>query len=440
MSLEALWNCLAAVCTMLTGVSFLALLIDGWRRPRRHSLLILLTAAALIAAFQVACFHLLDLDTANFFTTLADLGSLVLTLVLARWNRGRLLFSIAAAYSFTFSTVFISYLFSARVGPVQLAARVVLAGIFCVILLRWFAPCLRSAFRIDISGWYGLSLLPITFGLLSFTVTAGKFSAVGSSTNFAPYFPGISIVTGSFVLLILPICTYVVLYQFFRSLNRHYAAFREREALSAGVAALEYQQKNAQRLWERNAAFLTELEQELALVKAAVSSGDLSGALVLTEGLEGEVFQVMNAKHARHYTDEPLSDAVLRDYAAMAENEGIDLSISFSLPQELELDNAALAVVLSNALENAMNACRAQPEGAPRCISLSTNNTPVQFFLQLENSCARPVEFDHVDGYPVSRREGHGYGTRSIASFVRQNHGMLRYEWHDGVFSLKLLL
>ena len=116
------------------------------------------------------------------------------------------------------------------------------------------------------------------------------------------------------------------------------------------------------------------------------------------------------------------------------------LTIRFDLPQRPLLDPAALAVVLSNVLENAVRACLDQAAGRPRSIYLFTRNSAEQFFLQIENTCDGPVVFDPATGFPKAMRDGHGYGTRSIAAFARQNGGSLRYEWRGGVFRLQMLI
>lgn len=434
MTPDAFWRCLCAVVTLLTGVCSMVLLTDHWRFPLPKTRLLIILATAATVIFHICCFLLMDANSADLWATLADAATLVLVPVAAQWGRGRLLFSIMVAYSFAFSTVFLSFLFFTHIGPAHFAARLALAVLCAVYLKRWFAPSLHSAYGIDIAGWYGLSLLPILFALLFFTVTAGKFLRAQSTA--VSYIPD---VTFNCILLLLPICTYAVLYQFFRCLTERYAGFREHAALSAQVLALEAQQNNDLRLRCRDERFLNALRGNLDQLDSRLRVGDLPGALALSEELEGRVTTSMSLRSA-HYCDEALLNAVLRDYAFMAEAEGVDLSVRFSLPEELKLDTAALAVVLSNALENAMNACRAQPPGRPKRIALSTQNSPVQLFLQIENSCDGPVLFDHTDGYPVAQREGHGYGTRSIAAFARQNHGALRYGLHNGIFLFQLLI
>ena len=45
-----------------------------------------------------------------------------------------------------------------------------------------------------------------------------------------------------------------------------------------------------------------------------------------------------------------------------------------------------------------------------------------------------------MTGLPAATREGHGYGTRSIAAFVRAGGGVLEYEAEDGWFILRMMI
>ena len=437
MTTDALLNCLAAVFTQITGAVFLFLLSDNWRFSRRTSILSFAGVSFLSTLFQACCFYFLDLNTGNLFAMLGDVASLILAPILIRWRNGRLLFSMAATYSFTFSTVMFSHLLFPQITPEHLAVRFTITALFFLFLHRWFAPCLRSTFRIDVSGWYGLALIPLLFGLIFFTLTAGKFSTPSSPLNRP--FSAIPNATIHYVLLIFPPCTYLVLYHFFDALLQRYAGFREHATLSARLTTLETRQRNETQRLDTQQHFLESLERDLHHIDSLICGGQLEAALGVSEGIERSAATLMETGGRRRFTHVPILDAVLSDYAAAAGVSGVAFSIQFVLPDESGLDTTALAVVLSNALENAITACNAQPTGRPKEIRLTTASTPAQFFLLLENTCDTPVAFDH-DGYPVSNRPGHGYGTRSIAAFVQQYNGFLRYQWRDGRFSVQFLL
>ena len=83
-------------------------------------------------------------------------------------------------------------------------------------------------------------------------------------------------------------------------------------------------------------------------------------------------------------------------------------------------------VLLSNALENAIHACReVQKEGKEARIEVQIYEKQQQVFLQIKNSCAGAPIFEN--GVPVSKKKGHGIGTRSICAIVERYGGVYTF-------------
>lgn len=171
MTSDSFWSCLCAISTMLTGCLFATLLVDDWRFSKERLRIMLPVILLLAALSQVLCFRFLDLNRANLAVTYLDVTVLLLAPALVHWRKRRLLFSMAVAYSFTFSTVFFSHLLFPSFGPENLAVRLISLAVMALFLARRFGPSLRRAFQIEIGGWYGLSLRPLLFAFLFFTQT-----------------------------------------------------------------------------------------------------------------------------------------------------------------------------------------------------------------------------------------------------------------------------
>ena len=58
--------------------------------------------------------------------------------------------------------------------------------------------------------------------------------------------------------------------------------------------------------------------------------------------------------------------------------------------------------------------------------------------LQVENPVAKMPEF--VDGIPVSAKEGHGIGVKSIIYYVEQLNGQCQFSVSDQLFILKIFI
>ena len=98
---------------------------------------------------------------------------------------------------------------------------------------------------------------------------------------------------------------------------------------------------------------------------------------------------------------------------------------------------AELAIVFSNALENAIHACMRLPEEQReiRCKVISYPNLMFEF----SNPYTGTVRFDER-GLPVSSRQGHGIGSHSIAAFCEKHGAAYQYTAENGQFTLRVIL
>ena len=111
------------------------------------------------------------------------------------------------------------------------------------------------------------------------------------------------------------------------------------------------------------------------------------------------------------YCQDVIINATLSTYFEQAKEAGIVLETRLQFTDTLPIDSGEIAIVIANALENAINACLLLPKEKRR-IAVQCICTP-KFMLEISNSCKEEVLFSK-DGLPLSRENGHGIGTRSI--------------------------
>ena len=113
----------------------------------------------------------------------------------------------------------------------------------------------------------------------------------------------------------------------------------------------------------------------------------------------------------------------------------MEAQISFANTRSV--NEGELAIVVANALENAIHANLELPQ-EQRKIRCKMVGTP-GVMLEISNPCAAAVTFDR-DGLPVAQREGHGLGVQSISAFCRKTGAVCQFGLTDGWFRLRLVL
>jgi len=129
-------------------------------------------------------------------------------------------------------------------------------------------------------------------------------------------------------------------------------------------------------------------------------------------------------------------NCVISDYATRCKAQAVPFSCSVTL-DDIHVDETMFASILSNALDNALNAQRALPL-EKRSIKLMIKNSGIKLLMSVKNPIGQPVIFS--DGLPVSGKDGHGYGTQSIRFLTDQMGGNCQFSVQEDTFILRVVL
>ena len=137
------------------------------------------------------------------------------------------------------------------------------------------------------------------------------------------------------------------------------------------------------------------------------------------------------------YSGNEMLNSVLSIYHSRFTDRGLSLICNVSTGKELPCSDLSLCTILSNALENSMHALE-QLESPSKWARLTLSQKKNHILFQLENPVEKIPAF--VDGVPVSTRNGHGIGVRSIIYYVEQLHGQCHFSIVDHCFVLRIII
>ena len=152
-------------------------------------------------------------------------------------------------------------------------------------------------------------------------------------------------------------------------------------------------------------------------------------------------YQMETGRHSMQYLfcQNMAVNAVISYYASLAESCHIKMDFKVIVPQKISISDVDLSLLFGNLLENAIHACReVQKEGKEARIEVQIYEKQQQVFLQIKNSCAGAPIFEN--GVPVSKKKGHGIGTRSICAIVERYGGVYTFSLEKEYFVLRLNL
>lgn len=139
----------------------------------------------------------------------------------------------------------------------------------------------------------------------------------------------------------------------------------------------------------------------------------------------------------KNYCCNTIINSITSYYISLAKASSISCKTSIDLPETLLVDSFELAMTVSNILENAIQACKLLPV-SKRWIRFCATYSG-QLLLSISNSCVQEVKLSK-DGFPVTLKDNHGIGTKSILAFVNHQKGEVIYDVKDGVFCISIII
>ena len=288
---------------------------------------------------------------------------------------------------------------------------------------RFLRRPFRMLVRVIPARWDVLTLIPCVFCVYLIFVSAWPGSYLENEAQRAYVYAAV-------IPLVL------VYAAVFKSLLAQYRIQMERQStalLTVQISALKEKVQQVKEVEKGIRIQRHDLRHQLQAVKELVAQGDKDAALAFLDTTQNRLDEPKEICWCRL----PVLDAVFSSYFRQAKSQSISVEAAVSLPDALPVDEGELAIVLANALENAIHANLSLPE-EKRKIRCKTVAVP-GVMLEISNPCAGDVSFDS-NGLPAAQGEGHGLGVQSISAFCRKNGAVCQFNLTDGWFRFRLVL
>ena len=141
------------------------------------------------------------------------------------------------------------------------------------------------------------------------------------------------------------------------------------------------------------------------------------------------------------YTGSAVLDTVLSAKIHEAQKQQIQLIPAIAIYEKLNIRTIDLALLLGNALDNAIEATANIVDEAERKIYLSVKSYQNVLHIRVKNPVLEPVRIENNTVQTTKiNREFHGLGISNMKSIVEKYDGTFSIESSDGVFILNIVL
>ena len=286
------------------------------------------------------------------------------------------------------------------------------------------------------SNWMGIPRLAIksTTELGILLILPLVYYVFDYATNvYTTLFHSGSVVTVEFLAFALCAFYLMFLAVYLREYEEKETAERERWMLetrdSAAIKELE--------AWRQSGRELSILRHDmrhfLRGLAALIEEGHADEALKRID----ELCEVGDRTAVRRFCANETVNIALSSFNSDINRNGITANLRAAVPETIHVGDADLFSVLSNALENAITAASAAPQGK-RFVDFDLRLEDGQLLLLVSNTFDRAPRM--VDGMPVAGHTGHGFGTKSIKLAVERMNGNCQFRINGDRFELRAVM
>lgn len=403
----------------------MAFLFMDSRYSRRRTIFIVSSVTLLLMAAVAVLHRAVDRGAAFWiFAITIHIPLILLLFTLSRFRGWRLIFQQLSVVLFCtlihHTSGLVYYLSGSRFWVLVLSCVVLSTGVIWF-LVRFLRPLFFQILLELHRGWWLICLVMATYYIISVYLIPG----------YAGFDPRSTIIKPAIGLLILGV--YSILMFFFTSIKNEMEARHNAQMSALQLSALQSRMEAVKAAENAIRTERHDLRHRLQAVAELVLRGDKDAALDFLDAAQKRLDDQKEIRWCRP----PVLDAVFSSYFDQAQNQGISVEAKISLSDTLGVNEGELAIVLANALENAIHANLDLPpeQRKIRCKMVGTPGV----MLEISNPCAAAVTFDS-NGLPVAQREGHGLGVQSISAFCRKTGAVCQFSLTGGWFQLRLTL
>lgn len=210
----------------------------------------------------------------------------------------------------------------------------------------------------------------------------------------------------------------------YKKLLQNFRLRTELSLLEQEESSLNQYVEEARARYEKTKSFRHDIKNHITVVKDLLQNGKQEEALTYI----GDLADMSAALSFPCSTNNPVADILVGNKLGIAESMGIDVECSLLLPYPCPIRDIDFCIILSNALDNAIHACRDIEDGPGKYIRVTGRIQGDFILMEVENS------------FHGKEPAGRGTGLSNIKMVAEKYQGTMSVKTQGTVFLLSVLL
>ncbi len=284
-------------------------------------------------------------------------------------------------------------------------------------LQKYVVESVRQLMKRSIKSCMLFGAVPFIYYLFDYTTTIYTdfmYSGARVAVQFMP-----SITSALYFVFVLI---------YYGEIQKQANAQRELDMLATQYRQAQTEFASLRQMQQSAATYRHDMRHHFALLQSLASKGRIEEIKDYLQTAQSD----MDAITPTRFCENETVNLILSSFADKAKQSEVKLTVDAKLPDSLTFSDTELCSLFSNALENAICACESIADSNERYIRLRVYSKNNKLCIDIRNSYQTEPVF--YQGFPVSSREGHGFGTKSISHIIEKHGGIYQFSVKDGLF------
>lgn len=220
---------------------------------------------------------------------------------------------------------------------------------------------------------------------------------------------------------------------YYRQLQRQTRTELQNSLIAAQLKQAEAEIASLRHAETQAAAYQHDMRHHLTAISAFLSADKPHQAEEYIKQVQADI----EAITPKRFCENELVNLLCSSFASKAARMGVRLTLEADLPNLPAISDTELCALLSNGLENALNAVEKLKENR-RWVEFYCGVRAGKLLIEIKNPYSGHIPFR--EGLPEASRPNHGHGCRSIQAIAQAHRGLYEFKAENGIFTLRVVL
>jgi two-component system, LytTR family, sensor histidine kinase AgrC len=352
------------------------------------------------------------------YPVLVQLPIFIIFCTISRYGYLKTIFALLSAIFLAFPFQLIIRIIIPSLGKEHILTMILCLIITFLVLVFCVYYLMKSSFNYAIEHLDNASILKFCIIPILYNISAyyfGKYTLTNDSMQIRILF------------FLIVLAAYFLLTDVFRGTMEKQKLRYENNIISLEIDAAKQNLRDFKYMQEQAVIYRHDMRHHFALLSNYLNTNEINKAIDYIKITQKNIESITPQQFCENET----VNLILSSFKTRALKNDVQFTTEIVLPNELPIDDTELCTLLSNALENAINAASSIDDKNQRQVKVQSMIRRNMLLILIENTYSGEIAFENND---------HGFGTKSMLSIIDKHNGECFFESDSILFTTRIII